>query len=52
MVTDQTLKKIMQIPEASGRVVAWSIELGEYDLEYIPRTAIKAQALAEFIVEC
>ena len=52
VVTDQPLKKILSRPEVSGRVVAWSIELGESDLEYITRTAIKAQALADFIVEC
>ncbi|XP_017228331.1 uncharacterized protein LOC108203718 [Daucus carota subsp. sativus] len=52
VVTDEPLKKILSRPEASGRVVAWFIELGEYDLEYIPRTAIKAQALADFMVEC
>ncbi|XP_074374057.1 uncharacterized protein LOC141714437 [Apium graveolens] len=52
VVTDQPLKKILTRPEASGRVVAWSIELGEFDLEYIPRTAIKAQALVDFVVEC
>ena len=51
-MTDQPLKKILNQTEASGRFVAWSIELGEYDLEYIPRTAIKAQALADFKVEC
>ncbi|XP_074376801.1 uncharacterized protein LOC141718316 [Apium graveolens] len=52
VVTDQPLKKILTRPEASGRVVAWSIELGEFDLEYVPRTSIKAQALADFMVEC
>ncbi|XP_074378422.1 uncharacterized protein LOC141719963 [Apium graveolens] len=52
VVTDQPLKKILTRPEASGRVVAWSIELGEFDLEYVPRTAIKAQALVDFVVEC
>ncbi|XP_074323403.1 uncharacterized protein LOC141660324 [Apium graveolens] len=40
------------MPEASGRVVAWSIELGEFDLEYVPRTTIKAHALADFMVQC
>ncbi|XP_074373692.1 uncharacterized protein LOC141714046 [Apium graveolens] len=45
-------QKILTRAEASGRVVAWSIELGEYNLEYIPRTSIKAQALANFMVEC
>ncbi|XP_074355754.1 uncharacterized protein LOC141695406 [Apium graveolens] len=28
------------------------IELGEFDIRYKPRTAIKAQALADFVVEC
>ncbi|XP_074374316.1 uncharacterized protein LOC141714714 [Apium graveolens] len=50
--TSQPLKKILTRPEASRRVVAWSIELGEFNLEYVPKTAIKAQALADFVVEC
>ncbi|KAL0312867.1 UNVERIFIED_CONTAM: hypothetical protein Sradi_5686000 [Sesamum radiatum] len=37
--------------DASGRLVKWAIELGEYDIEYQGRTAVKAQALADFIVE-
>ncbi|XP_057780009.1 uncharacterized protein LOC130998614 [Salvia miltiorrhiza] len=32
-------------------MVKWAVELGEYDVEYEPRTAIKAQALADFIQE-
>lgn len=42
VVTDQPLKKLLTRLEASGRVVALSIELGEYDLEYVPRTSINA----------
>ncbi|XP_057770724.1 uncharacterized protein LOC130990511 [Salvia miltiorrhiza] len=38
-------------PDLSGRMVKWAVELGEYDVEYEPRTAIKAQALADFIQE-
>ena len=37
--------------EAAGRMVQWAIELSQFDIEYHPRTAIKAQALADFIVE-
>ena len=29
----------------------WSQELGEYGVEFQPRTAIKGQALADFIAE-
>ncbi|KAK3035116.1 hypothetical protein RJ639_032618 [Escallonia herrerae] len=52
ILTDQPLRKVLMSPEASGRLVNWSIELGEFDLQYKPRTAVKAQALADFIVEC
>ncbi|KAK3029764.1 hypothetical protein RJ639_038886 [Escallonia herrerae] len=52
VLTDQPLRKVLLSPEASGRLVNWSVELGELDLQYKPRTTIKAQALADFIVEC
>nr|XP_027120487.1 uncharacterized protein LOC113737455 [Coffea arabica] len=42
---------ILVRPEASGRLTKWAVELGEYDLSYEPRTAIKAQALADFLAE-
>ncbi|XP_030936699.1 uncharacterized protein LOC115961954 [Quercus lobata] len=41
----------MNKPEAAGRMVQWAIELSQFDIEYHPRTAIKAQALADFIAE-
>lgn len=41
----------MQKSDLSGRLVNWAIELGQYDIEYHPRTAIKGQALADFVVE-
>ena len=48
---DQPIKKSMNKPEATGRMVQWAIELSQFDIEYHPRTAIKAQALADFITE-
>ncbi|XP_075497509.1 uncharacterized protein LOC142534524 [Primulina tabacum] len=32
-------------------MVKWTVELGEYDIEYKPRVAIKAQALTDFLIE-
>ncbi|KAK3009834.1 hypothetical protein RJ639_011075 [Escallonia herrerae] len=52
VLMDQPLRKVLLSPKASGRLVNWSIELGEFDIKYKPRTVIKAQALADFIVEC
>ena len=51
VMTDQPIRKSMNKPEAAGRMVQWAIELSQFDIEYHPRTAIKAQALADFIVE-
>ncbi|GKV19151.1 hypothetical protein SLEP1_g29444 [Rubroshorea leprosula] len=50
--TDLPLRKILQKPELSGRLIGWSVELSEYDLKFQPRTTIKGQAVADFLVEC
>ena len=51
VMTDQPIKKAMNKPEAIGRMVQWAIELNQFDIEYHPWTAVKAQALANFIAE-
>jgi ribonuclease HI len=51
VLTEYPLRKILQKPDLSGRLVNWAIELGQYDIEYHPRTAVKGQALANFVVE-
>ncbi|GKV32843.1 hypothetical protein SLEP1_g41411 [Rubroshorea leprosula] len=50
--TDLPLRKILQKPKLSGRLIGWSVELSEYDLKFQPRTTIKGQAVADFLVEC
>ncbi|XP_029148352.1 uncharacterized protein [Arachis hypogaea] len=49
--TDQTIRQILQKPDLAGRMMTWAIELSQYDLQYEPRHAIKAQAMADFLVE-
>ncbi|KAK0588973.1 hypothetical protein LWI29_007925 [Acer saccharum] len=43
--------KNMEKPEVSGRLTKWAIELSEFNIEYLPRTAIKGQAVADFVAE-
>ena len=50
-MTDQPIKKAMNKPKAVGRMVQWAIELSQFDIKYRLRTAVKAQALADFIAE-
>ncbi|KAK3004432.1 hypothetical protein RJ639_020154 [Escallonia herrerae] len=52
VLTDKPLRRILHKPDLSGRLIPWSVELGEFDIHYRPRPSIKRQALADFIVEC
>ncbi len=51
LLTNHPLQKAMNKPDTVGRLIQWSIELSEFDIDYQPRTAIKAQVLADFIAE-
>jgi ribonuclease HI len=51
VLTNQPLKQTLGKIETAGRLVKWAVELGALDVEYAPRTTIKAQALADFLVE-
>ena len=35
----------------SGRLTKWAIKLGEFEIKFIPRIAIKGQVITDFIVE-
>ena len=52
VVINQPLRKIIHNPDVLGRLVNWAVELSQFNLTFIPRTTIKAQALADFIIEC
>ncbi|XP_074351551.1 uncharacterized protein LOC141690671 [Apium graveolens] len=49
--TAYPLRHILHKPESSGRMLKWATELGQFDLEYCPRTTIKGKPLADFILE-
>ncbi|KAK3025428.1 hypothetical protein RJ639_040976 [Escallonia herrerae] len=49
VLTDQPLRKVLLSPEALGRLVNWSVELGEFNIQYKLRTTIKARALRKDI---
>nr|KYP49416.1 Retrovirus-related Pol polyprotein from transposon 297 family [Cajanus cajan] len=49
--TDHPIRQVLQKPDLAGRMMKWSVELSEYSIKYEPRGAIKAQALADFVME-
>ena len=50
VVTEFPLANILN-PEATGRIAKWAIELGELHLNFRPCTAIKSQALVDFMAK-
>ncbi|KAF8096227.1 hypothetical protein N665_0314s0005 [Sinapis alba] len=51
VLTDLPLRTILQNANQSGRLSKWAIELSEYVISYKSRPTIKAQVLADFIIE-
>jgi hypothetical protein len=49
VLTSHPLKKALHKMDSFGRVVQWSVELGEFDIEYVPKTAIRGHAMADFL---
>jgi hypothetical protein len=51
VVSKYPLKEVIQSLEAEGRIAKWALELMEQSITYAPHTAIKSQALVDFVVE-
>ncbi|XP_064953720.1 uncharacterized protein LOC135635929 [Musa acuminata AAA Group] len=51
VITDRPLRLVLSKFDVAGRLLKWAVELGEHDIQYTPRTAIKAQSVADFIAE-
>jgi hypothetical protein len=51
VISDRPLAHVLQSKEAMGWIVQWAVEIDQYDIEFIPRWAIKSRALMDFIAE-
>jgi ribonuclease HI len=49
--SSQPLKYIMRNREATGRIGKWAAELNEFSIDYVHRSSIQSQALADFIAD-
>ena len=50
-VTSFPLEDIVRNSDAAGWISKWALELMGHDIRYIPHTAIKSQALTDFVAE-
>jgi hypothetical protein len=49
--SSQPLKDIMRNRESIGRIGKWAAELNEFTIDYVHRSSIQSQALADFIAD-
>jgi ribonuclease HI len=49
--SSQPLKDIMRNKEATRKIGKWAVELNEFTIDYVHRSSIQSQALADFIVD-
>jgi ribonuclease HI len=49
--SSQPLKDIMRNREATERIEKWATELNEFSIDYVHRSSIQSQALADFIAD-
>jgi ribonuclease HI len=51
VTSDRGLGELFRNPKASVRIAKWAAKLSGYHITFEPRTAIKSQVLADFIVD-
>ena len=51
VVTSFPLSEVIQNWDAIGRIAKWTLKLMGQGISYAPRTTIKSQVLADFIIE-
>jgi len=51
VVTDFPLADILHNRDATRRISKWAVELGALEIKFQPKTAIKSQALVDFLAE-
>jgi hypothetical protein len=51
VITDFPLADILHNQDATGRISKWAVELEDLSIDLKPHTAIKSQALVDFMAE-
>ena len=51
VIASYPLGEVIHKCDATGRISKWALELMVHDIIYVPRTAIKSQALMDFVAE-
>ena len=51
VLTEHPLQSLLKRSDLTGRIAKWEKRLRAFDVRYKPRSAVKGQVLADFVVE-
>nr|ABA93980.1 retrotransposon protein, putative, Ty3-gypsy subclass [Oryza sativa Japonica Group] len=51
VVSSFPLGEVKRNKDVVGRIAKWVVELSQFDVHFVPRTAIKSQVLADFVAD-
>nr|AAP53313.2 transposon protein, putative, unclassified [Oryza sativa Japonica Group] len=51
VVSSFPLGEVVRNKDVVGRIAKWVVELSQFDVRFVPRTAIKSQVLADFVAD-
>nr|AAS07078.1 putative polyprotein [Oryza sativa Japonica Group] len=51
IVSSFPLGEVVRNKDVVGRIAKWVVELSQFDVHFVPRTAIKSQVLADFVAD-
>ena len=51
VLTEYPLQSLLKRSDFMGRIAKWGTRLGSFDIRYRPRSSMKGQILADFVVE-
>jgi hypothetical protein len=51
VVTSYPLRAVLRNPNMTDNIAKWVAELAEFELDFVPRHAVKSQVLADFRVD-
>ena len=51
VLTEYPLQLLLKRSDFTGKIAKWGTQLGSFDIRYRPRSSMKGQVLADFVVE-
>ena len=51
VVSSFPLREVVRNKDIVGLIAKWVVELSQFDVHFVPRTAIKSQVLADFVAD-